>query len=251
MIISTMSAKKILKSTLALIFWIAVWAICAGVIDQVFLLPSPLTVAKRLLSLSVTGEFWLKTGISLFRIFLGCVIGIIAGALLAVLSSASSLCHILISPVIHIVRATPVTSFIILVMLWLGYSNVPIFISALLVVPIIYENIKTGISHTDRELLEVAKVYRFGSIKTLSKVYLPSVRPYLYSACITSLGLAWKAGIAAEVLCQPKNAIGSEIYYSRYYLETPDLFAWTAVVILLSYMLEKLFRLLFGKGGTK
>ncbi len=249
MIISTMSAKKILKGVLSLIFWIAVWALCAAAIDQVLLLPSPLIVAKRLLSLSATREFWAKTGMSLFRIFFGWAIGILAGALLAVLASASSVLSSLISPVIHTVRATPVTSFIILVMLWLGYSNVPIFIAALLVVPIIYGNIKTGISQTDSELLEVAKIYRFGRIKTLTKVYLPSVRPYLYSGCVTSLGLAWKAGIAAEVLCQPKNAIGSEIYYSRYYLETPDLFAWTAVVILLSYILEKLFKVLFREGA--
>jgi len=243
-----MSVKRILKGTVALIFWIGVWAIGAKIINQVLILPSPLTVAKRLLSLSVTGDFWIKTGTSLLRIFLGWMFGIIAGAILAVLSSASSLCNVLISPVIHIVKATPVTSFILLVMLWLGYSNVPVFIAALLVLPIVYGNITTGVLQTDGKLLEVAKIYRFGRMKTLSKVYFPSVRPYLLSACVTSLGLAWKAGIAAEVLCQPKRAIGSEIYYSRYYLETPDLFAWTAVVILLSYLLEKLFRLIFRKG---
>ena len=246
-----MSAKRILKGAFALVFWLGVWAVSSALIDQVLLLPSPVTVFKRLLSLSLTGEFWAKTGISLFRIFSGWAAGVAVGVLLAVLSSASTLCHLLVSPIIRTVRATPVTSFIMLVMLWLGYSNVPIFIASLLVLPVIYGNIRTGISQTDRDLLEVAKVYRFGKVKTLLSVYFPFVRPYLYSGCVTSLGLAWKAGIAAEVLCQPKNAIGSEIYYSRYYLETPDLFAWTAVVILLSYLLEKLFKLLFKEKGAK
>ena len=251
MTISIMSVKKILKGFAVLIFWIALWALCSKLINQVLLLPSPLTVCKRLFVLCKTGSFWEKTAMSLFRIFFGWAIGIAAGVILSAGASASSVFNSLTAPVIHTVRATPVTSFIILVMLWLGYSDVPIFISALLVVPIIYGNMKTGISEADRNLLEVAKIYRFGRVKTLKAVYLPSVRPYLYSGCITSLGLAWKAGIAAEVLCQPKNAIGSEIYYSRYYLETPDLFAWTAVVIILSYVLEKVFSLVFRKGGAQ
>ena len=55
---------------------------------------------------------------------------------------------------------------------------------------------------------------------------------------LPGLGLAWKAGVAAEVLCLPKNAIGAQVYYAKIYLETPSLFAWTLAVIALSFLLE-------------
>ena len=86
--------------------------------------------------------------------------------------------------------------------------------------------------------MELARAYGFGRGRTLRRIYIPSVLPYFASGCRTALGLAWKAGVAAEVLCQPQNAIGTQIYNTKYYLETPSLFAWTLVVIALSFLLE-------------
>ena len=75
----------------------------------------------------------------------------------------------------------------------------------------------------------------------MTRIYIPSVLPYMMAACRTALGLSWKAGVAAEVIGVTKNSIGRQLYYSKIYLETADLFAWTAVVIFLSLLLEKLF----------
>ena len=98
--------------------------------------------------------------------------------------------------------------------------------------------ITRGIAETDPQLLELARAYGFGRGRTLRRIYIPSVLPYFASGCRTALGLAWKAGVAAEVLCQPQNAIGTQIYNTKYYLETTSLFAWTLVVIALSFLLE-------------
>lgn len=243
--------KKTCKTLFALIFWIGIWALCAGIMGKELLLPTPYAVFKRLCALAVTKQFWHITCISLLRVFGGFFAGLFAGSVLAVLSCVSSIADALISPIMHIIRATPVTSFIILVMLWLRYTYVPVFICALLVLPIIYGNLKTGIKETDRQLLEVARIYRFGKFKTVKSVYAPAVSPYFISGALTSLGLAWKAGVAAEVLALPANAIGTNIYYSKIYLETPDLFAWTAVVILLSFLLEKVFVRLLKRGTAR
>lgn len=241
--------KKAIKTVTALVFWIGLWALAAHIIGKELLLPTPTAVLKRLCSLAVTAGFWKITGISLLRIFSGFVIGAAAGIAAAVLSCASTAADALISPAMHVIRAAPVTSFIILVMLWLSYDIVPVFICALLVLPIIYGSLTSAIRQTDEGLLEVAKIYRFGRLKTVKCVYAPSVKPYFLSSCLTSFGLAWKAGVAAEVLALPKNAVGTKIYYSKLYLETPDLFAWTLVVILLSVLIEKLFVRAAGKRG--
>ena len=63
--------------------------------------------------------------------------------------------------------------------------------------------------------------------------------------------MAWKAGIAAEVLAVPKLAIGTEIYFSKLWFETSTLFAWTVVIIILSYVIEKLLILAIGAIAKK
>ena len=203
------------------------------------LLPGPWTVARTLAALAVTGVFWQTTLLTLARVFTGLLLGVLLGVALAVLTRVSRWCDRILSPAVKIIRATPVASFILLVLLWVGSGRVPVVISALMVLPVVWGNVSEGISETDPQLLELAAAYRFGKGRTLKLVYLPSVAPYFTAGVETSLGLAWKAGVAAEVLCHPKLAIGTQVYFSRTYFETPSLFAWTLVVILLSFLVEK------------
>ena len=152
---------------------------------------------------------------------------------------------------VRVIRAVPVVSFILFVLLWTRRGLVPVVVSALMVLPVVWGNVGRGIRETDPKLLEQAGALRFSRLKTVRLVYLPSVRPYFLSAVVTSLGLAWKSGVAAEVICPPKLAIGTEISQARTALETPELFAWTLVIIALSLLLEGLVRrLLMGRGNT-
>ncbi len=231
---------RVLRVVVALAFWTGIWFVAAAHINKELLIPGPLVVVKRIGNLVTERAFWLKTGVSFLRVLSGFAIGCIMGVILAVLATVLDLADAIITPFIRILRSTPVTSFIILIMLWLSYTYVPVMIASLLVAPVIFMNLREGLRETDRKLLEVAKVFRFGKLKTVKTVYIPSVMPYFVSAAVTSVGLAWKVGIAAEVLCLPSNSIGREIYYSKLYLETPDLFAWTLVVIIFSFCLEKL-----------
>ena len=144
-------------------------------------------------------------------------------------------------------RAVPVVSFILFVLLWTRRGLVPVVVSALMVLPVVWGNVSRGIRETDPRLLEQAGALRFSRLKTVRLVYLPSVRPYFLSAVVTSLGLAWKSGVAAEVLCRPAWAVGTQIVQARDYLETPSLFAWTLVVLLLSLALEKLLSALLNR----
>lgn len=118
-----------------------------------------------------------------------------------------------------------------------------------MVVPIVWGNVKKGLDQVDGALREVALVFDFSFWKKLKILYVPSVLPYFVAGCTTSLGLSWKAGIAAEVLCRPSASIGNEIFLSKSYLETVDLFAWTAIVVILSVLIEKLFRFTLRRAG--
>ena len=230
---------KTIKNTLIpLAFWLVVWQLAALAVDTDLLLPGPWTVARTLAAQLVTARFWQITALTLARIFAGLLAGVVLGTLIAVLTCASRWCDRLLSPLVRVIRATPVASFILLVLLWVYTGRVPGVISALMVLPVIWGNVSRGIRETDPQLLELAAAYRFGKRKTLTLIYVPSAAPYFTAGVETSLGLAWKAGVAAEVLCHPKLAIGTQVYYARLNLETPELFAWTLVVILLSLLLE-------------
>ena len=236
-------AKTLLKIIAVAAFWIAVWWLAAKRVGVDFLLPSPLSVGKELLRLLPDASFWLITATSLLRMIWGILISLILGTLLAYLLSVSRLLRALLSPVISAIKATPVASFIILALLWLNRDILPVFITVLIVVPIVCANVLEGISSVDRELCEVATVYRFSLPKKLLRLYVPSVAPFFLAACRSSIGMAWKAGMAAEILATPQNAIGTELYFAKTYFETPTLFAWSLVVILLSLIIEKLFLL--------
>lgn len=231
-------------------FWLGAWQVVAWLVElhvngrgNELLLPYPATVLAALLRLAGTSLFWKTVLASLLRILAGTAVGIFFGAVLAVLTCLFPWCDRLLSGPIRVIRATPVASFILLVLLWTDRSFVASVISALMVLPVVWANLARGIRETDTQLLELARAYRFSAPKTVKLIYLPSLRPYFLSAITTAMGLAWKSGVAAEVLCTPRNAIGTQIYSTKLYLEVPDLFAWSAVVVLLSLLLEKLLRL--------
>lgn len=236
--ISTSSPK--LRTAAAVLFWLAVWQFAAWRVDSALFLPGPWTVVGRLGQLALTAPFWQTAVLSLCRVVLGMLWGTVLGVVLACLACVSRWLDSILSPAVRVVRATPVASFILLVFLWTDRDQVPVIIAALMVLPVVWGNVVRGIRECDPKLLEFAKAYRFSRMKTARLILLPSVKPYFLSAVMTSMGLAWKSGVAAEALVWPKLAIGTQIYNTKFYLETADLFAWTLVVIALSLTLEKL-----------
>lgn len=235
----------------AVLFWLAVWFVFSFAVDSELLLPSPVTTLRTLAVLAQQSDFWLAVVRSLMRILIGCSLGILVGTLLGIATAMSRALYELFNPLLTVVRSTPVASFIILALVWIKRDNVAIFIAFLMVLPILWGNVSRGIAECDRDLLEMAKIFGFSRTDKLKKIYLPSIRPYFFAGCSTALGLAWKAGVAAEVLSLPTHALGSELYYSKVYLETPTLFAVTLVVVLLSLLLESLLNLVLRKVGWK
>ena len=101
-------------------------------------------------------------------------------------------------------------------------------------------------------VIAVVKSTPVASFIILCLIWIPSrnlsvfisflmVLPYFLSACRLSLGMCWKAGVAAEVIGVPSGSIGEKLYNAKIYLNTPDLFAWTIVIIVISFVFEKCF----------
>lgn len=205
------------------------------------LLPSPVEAIRRLGELAVSAEFWAATGRSAAHIFGGFLISCVLAVVLAVVSSGVRPVRELLAPVVAAVKAVPVVSFIILALVWIDTDELSLFISALMVFPPVYLNVLEGIDSTDRKLLEMAGVFHVPFLRQLRGIYLPHVLPYFRAACSLALGLCWKSGSAAEVIGLPANTVGEQLYTAKVYFQTPDLFAWTAVIVLISVIFEKIF----------
>ena len=232
---------------LAAAIWILAWQLASMWLKQEILLASPVSVMKRLTELIVTADFWKSVGFSFSRIILGFSLALVLGTVLAAVSYCFWAAEIFMEPVVTIIKSTPVASFIILCLIWIPSRNLSVFISFLMVFPVVYTNLLEGMKQTDRQLLEMADSFGAGPGKKIKFVYLSQVMPYAVTACKLGLGLCWKAGVAAEVIGIPTGSIGEKLYKAKVYLETPDLFAWTMVIIFISVTFEKIFLFLLEK----
>ncbi len=228
-------AKKIAAGAV----WLLIWLLCWLTVGKDVLIPSPAAVFLRLGQLICTLPFWQQVGLSLLRILAGFALALVLGVVFGALTARSALADTLLSPALRTVRAIPVASFIILLFVLMSKEYIPTVTSFLMVLPVVWSNVDQGVRSTDIQLLEMAQVFRLSRRKVLRHIWLPQVAPFFLAAARTGMGLAWKAGVAAEVLAAPRLGIGRALYEAKVYLETADLFAWTAVIVCISVVLEK------------
>ncbi len=208
------------------------------------LLPTPLSVLESLVFLVAQLNFWQSVAFTIFKISSGFVIAVFIGTLFAIVSHKSKVFRQFISPIILISKSVPVASIIILILIWISTQNLSIFISFIMVMPVVYTNILSGIKNLNIQLTEMAHLFNVTNAATLRYIIIPQIMPFFEAACIVGLGMSFKAGIAAEVIGLPDNSIGEHLYEAKVFLDTPSLFAWTVVIILLSLIFEKTFALL-------
>ncbi len=225
----------------AVLFWLMLWQLGSMALSQAILLPAPTVVFGRLAALSMTSAFWRSVAFSFGGIAAGFFLALLFGALLAAAAARFKPVDILLSPLMAVIKASPVASFIILLLLWVPSRGLSTVIAFMMALPIIYTNLCEGLRATDSDMLELAEVFRVPAARRLRYLYLSQLLPYLRSACAVSIGLCWKSGIAAEVIGIPKGSVGERLYEAKIYLDTPDLFAWTVVIVLLSLLFGRLF----------
>ncbi len=229
-----------------IVFWAALWQLGSMALDREILLASPLSVGWCLLSLVQTLSFWQKIAFSLVRIAGGFFLAVFSGLVLSAAAWRFERIRELLALPTSILKATPVASFIVLVLIWMPSRNLSVLISFIMAFPIVYTNLLEGFSNLDQKLFEMAKIFRIPFRKKLYYFYFGGLLPYLRSACTIAIGMCWKAGIAAEIIGIPKGSIGESLYNAKIYLETPELFAWTFVIIAVSVCFEKLFLFMLG-----
>jgi len=241
-----MNRKKIGKIT-AVVLAILLWQIISMVVGSEMLLASPLVVVRRLSQLIFEKDFLSTVIFSIVRMAEGFLLAFSVGIVFAVLASRFRFVETLLFPYVVTIKTVPVASFIILCLVWFSYTTITVFISFLIAFPVIYLNVLNGIKNVDSKMKEMAELFHIPWKRKLLYIEIPSVKPYLLSACNIAVGMAWKSGIAAEVIGNVDNSIGERLYDAKIYFQNADLLSWTVVIIILSVVMEKLFMFLLKK----
>ncbi|MBP3657436.1 MAG: ABC transporter permease subunit [Clostridia bacterium] len=227
--------------------YLLLWSGLARAVNQPLLLPAPGAVLARLIALLPQAAFRASLAGTLARTLLAYALGAAGALLLGLLCCRSRIADALISPLMGAVRATPVSSFIVLALVWLSASGVPVLTGVLMTLPVLHGALVTAVRGVDPRLAEMARVYGLSPVRRLRHVWLPAVRPAMIDAGLGAIGLCWKAVVAAEVIGVPARAVGSRLYEAKIYLETDSLIAWTIAVVMMSVLLEALLRRLAGR----
>jgi NitT/TauT family transport system permease protein len=238
--------KAIKKAAMSLgvaLFWLALWQGAAMIVGNPLILPTPVETVLRLFELAGESKFWFFTSLSLLRILIGIIIAIPAAWLFAALCSGSEIINALFSPAVTLMKSTPVVSFILIAIFLVDRHTIPSAITFMMVFPVLFENVREGISQTPKELLEMADVFGVSWIMKVKRIYIPAIKPFFFSALMTSVGLAVKAGVAAEVVAYIPDSMGKMLSDAKSYMEPADLLAWTVVIIAISLITERALHL--------
>lgn len=231
--------KKYLPRISAIILALLLWQVLAVIINESIFLVGPLAVALRFFALLGEGEFWTALGFSFLRIACGFFAGVLLGILLGGLAGRFPVIETLLYPYTVTVRSVPVASFAVLALLWFSHTAVSAFISFLIVLPLVYNAVLEGVRNLDPQMREMASVFGFSPLSRLHLIWIPGIRPFLLSSVKVAVGLAWKSGIAAELIGVPRHSLGELLYNAKIYMDTAELFAVTAVIILCTVLCEK------------
>lgn len=232
------TTKNSLITVLSILAMLLTWYVLALLIGKEYILPTPAQTGQNLLMIVGSADFWPAVLTTIGRGLLGFLISLVLGIVLGMAAGFSRLVSWLLRPWVTVMRSTPVMSIIILAIIWFESNLVPVVVTILMLFPIIYGNVVAGITNINQELLEMARMYKVKPLRIISELYFPSILPYLLAGAATAMGIAWKVIIAAEILSQPNRAIGTDLMIAKINFATAQVFAWTVVVIIISFVFE-------------
>lgn len=243
---SILPLNKVLKFILPLFSILLIWEIAYLAVGNSYIIPSVSKTVLRAFKMFAEAEFYTAIFTAFIRVFCGLALGILFGVVIALLCHYSTIAAAIVSPIVSIMKATPIACIIVLLWISMSYTQITIFVVLLMVLPIVWQNIYNGLSNMDKDLIEVSAVFEFSFIKKIRFLIFPSMLKYLIPSVITSIGLAWKSGIAAEIMTN--SNIGRLIYnYKNITYDTESIFAWTVMIVLFSILLEKATAKLLGR----
>lgn len=222
----------------SVIIILSIWALTAHIVGSDLLLPSIRSTFNEIGNLLVNSQTYTDIFNTLKRSIQGFAISFCIAFVFSLIAVFVKPFSKIFAPIVAVLRATPTMSVILLCLLWTSSYVTPVFVTVLIIFPLLYTAFYGAISGVDSKLVEMARVYKVPFVKRLTGLYIPSVLPQVLNAVRSTLSLTIKLTIASEVLAQTRDSIGVDMQLANLYLETPTLIAWTVIAVVLGAIAE-------------
>ena len=196
----------LVAGVLTIVGFVVLWQVVSMLFLPSFL-PGPRELMARLLVVYSEAAAYVVVWDTLRRILLGLLASMIIGAILGLIMGLHRHVEAFLDGWIMVALTFPAVCWAFLAVLWFGLSDIgPIFTTVLIVFPFVALNVWEGTKAIDKEVIDMAKVYKAGRNLIVRKVIVPQLLPYLFSSLRIALSLSWKIVLVGEAF-----AVGSGV----------------------------------------
>lgn len=227
---------------ITIILLLALWLISAEIVDNPIKLPSLWDVIQTMISQAFSFSFYKAFAYTIWRGLSGLMIAGVCGLGLGMLSGLNPKFEAYFAPIYLILKSIPNISYILIVLIWTSNDFAVKTISFMIIFPMVYINILTGMKSLDKDLMDVLKLYPQGLFTEITRVYLPLLSSFILASVSNGLGLAFKVGIMAEIIGSVSPGIGRLFQIYRINVDMVSTFALTIWVIGLLGLIEAITR---------
>jgi NitT/TauT family transport system permease protein len=224
------------RVALLLLIIFAWWA--ASLTAPVYILPTPSRVLQRITELSVSGDLPYNLLTTLARVLAGFALAVVIGIPGGILLGSNRMLGAFFEPILPVMNTVSAAIWSIFAIIWFGLSPMtPIFVVLMTALPLIITNVWQGTQAVNADYVELAHALRFSRLKTLVKIFLPSIMPYFFSGARLAFGFGWRVSLVAETLGS-SSGVGYRLRQASDLIQTDQVFAWTITQIAMMLVIE-------------
>ncbi len=228
-----------IPALLSLILLLAIWHGLAIYLHS-NTLPTPWTVAGVLYQAVISGELLFHLGVTLLRLLASFSIAMLLGFAIGILLGNNRQLDVFFDHWLLIFLNVPALVTIILCYVWFGLTELAAILAVVInKVPNVIVTIREGARALDKDLAEMAAVYRFGKQKTLRHIIWPQLHPFVMAATRSGLALIWKIILVVELLGR-SNGMGYQLHIFFQLFDVASILAYTIAFVTLIQLLEGL-----------
>ncbi|WP_242176153.1 ABC transporter permease [Priestia koreensis] len=207
-------------------------------------LPAPLDILISFKELILSGELFGHLKVSIWRAFLGFVLGGSLGLIIGGIVGFAKKSEDFLDPTLQMIRTVPHLAVTPLFILWFGFGELSkVLLIALGAFFPIYINTFQGIRGVDSKLFDVARVLQFSKKKQITKLIIPAALPNILLGVRLSLGIAWLGLVVAELMGSSAG-VGYMIMDARQFSQTDIVFVGIIIFAVVGKLTDSFVRVL-------
>jgi len=230
--------KQIAPIILSIASILCAWQLLAWWVNHPNIFPTVDKLVLETLRLFADVAIYKALFYTILRGLVGFAVAFVFAFATGSLAAFSSFWSAFFQPLVVVIRSVPIISIVLVALLWFSPTQLPVFIAFLTMFPVLHQAVSTAFKQVDRSLIEMSKVFGYSSTQTFLNIHLPISKKLIVDGVRTATGFGWRAIIIGEVLAQPLHGIGSGMKLAQVYLNVSELFAWTVVAVVVSYVFD-------------